>query len=107
MSNLTYADDIVILDSSYRKIQDLFKTVDHYATAIGTCITTSETKVMSALIPGKQRQAALIDGEPLEGFSKLRCLNSMFNAKGERNQKQNLPGIFLILSPTILPSYRQ
>ncbi len=89
MSDLTYVDGIVILGSSYREIQGLFKAVDHFATAIGTCITASETKVMSALIPGKQRQAALIGGEPLEGFSELKCLNSMFNAKGQRNQKQN------------------
>ncbi len=89
MSDLTYADDIAILDSSYREIQGLFKAVDHYATAIGTCIIASEAKVMSSLIRGKQRQAALIDGEPLEGFGELKCLSSMFNAKGQSNQKLN------------------
>ncbi len=37
-----------------------------YACDIGFCINVSKTKVMLALIPGEQCQAALLDGEPLE-----------------------------------------
>ncbi len=39
-------------------------------------------KVMSALIPGEQRQAALLDGEPLEDIDKFKYLGSMFIANG-------------------------
>ncbi len=35
---------------------------------------------MSALIPGDQRQAVLLDGESLEDFEKLKYLGSMFVA---------------------------
>ncbi len=38
---------------------------------------------MSALIPGEQRQAVLLDGEPLEDVDKVKCLNSMFVANSQ------------------------
>ncbi len=41
-------------------------------------IDVSKTKVMSPLIPGEQRQTALLDGEPLEGVDKFKHLSSMF-----------------------------
>ncbi len=34
--------------------------------AVGMRINTSKTKVMSALIPGEQCRATLLDSEPLE-----------------------------------------
>ncbi len=44
MPELTYADDIMLLSNSGH----------------------AQTNVVSALIPGEQRQAVLLDGEPLE-----------------------------------------
>ncbi len=38
---------------------------------------------MSALIPGEQRQAVLLDGEPLEDVDKFKCLDSMFVANSQ------------------------
>ncbi len=38
---------------------------------------------MSALIPGEQRQAVLLDSVPLEEVDKLKYLDSMFIAKGQ------------------------
>ncbi len=41
------------------------------------CINVLKTKVMSALIPGEQRQAVLLDGEPLEDVEKFKSLFTM------------------------------
>ncbi len=38
---------------------------------------------MSALIPGEQRQAVLLDGEHLEDVDKFKYLGSMFVANGQ------------------------
>ncbi len=42
---------------------------------------------MSALIPGKQRQAVRLDDEPLENVEKLKYLGSMFVANGEGTEE--------------------
>ncbi len=42
---------------------------------------------MPALIPGEQRKAVLLDGEPLEDFGKLKYLGSMFVAIGQGNEE--------------------
>ncbi len=72
MSDLAYADDIVILSSSYSETQGLTEAVNRHATAVGMRINAAKTKVMSALIPGEQRQAVLFDGEPLEDVDKFK-----------------------------------
>ncbi len=38
---------------------------------------------MSAVIPGGQRQAVLLDGEPLEDVDKFKYLGSMFITNGQ------------------------
>ncbi len=60
--DLDYADDSVILTSSFRGMQSLLEAVNRYAAAIGMRTYASKTKVTSALIPGEQRQAVLLDG---------------------------------------------
>ncbi len=45
--------------------------------------TPTQTKVVSALIPGEQRQAVLLDGEPSEDVEKFKYLDSMFVATGQ------------------------
>ncbi len=62
MSDLAYADDIVILSSSYSEMQGLTEAINRHATAVGMRINATKTKMMSALIPGEQRQAVLFDG---------------------------------------------
>ncbi len=64
MSDLAYADDIVILRSSYSEMKGLLEAVNRHAAAVGMTFNASKTNVMSALIPGEQRQAVLLDGEP-------------------------------------------
>ncbi len=56
VSDLAFADDIVILSSSYSEMQGLFEAVNRPAATVGKRINASKTKVTSALIPGEQRQ---------------------------------------------------
>ncbi len=42
---------------------------------------------MSVLIPGEQRQADLLDGEPLEDVEKYKYLSLMFGANGRATQE--------------------
>ncbi len=79
--NLSYANDIVILNSSDSEMQGLLEAVNRHTAAIGMSIKASQTKVMSALIPGEQRQSVLLDSEPLEDADKFKYLGSMFNCK--------------------------
>ncbi len=83
MSDLAYADDIVLLSSSYSEMQGLLEAVNRHAAAVDMRMKASKTKVMSALIPGEQRQAVLPDGEPLEDVAKFKYLGSMFVANGQ------------------------
>ncbi len=53
VSDLAYADDIVILSSSYREMQVLLEAVNRHVAALGMHINASKTKVMSALNPGE------------------------------------------------------
>ncbi len=50
-------------------------------------INTSKIKVMSALIPGEQRQAVLLDSEPLKGVDKWKFLGFMFATNGQGTEK--------------------
>ncbi len=74
MSDLANADDIVILSSSYSEKQGLLEGVNRHAAAVGMHINASKTKLMSALIPGEQRQAVLLDGAPLEDVGRFKYL---------------------------------
>ncbi len=87
MSDLAHANDIVLLSSSYSEMQGLLEAVNRHAAAVGMHINPSKTKVMSALIPGEQRQAVLLDGEPLEDVDKFKYLGSMFVANGQGTEE--------------------
>ncbi len=87
MSNLAYADGSVIVRSSYREMQGLLEAVNRHAAAVGMRINASKTKVMSALIPGEQRQAVLLDGETLEDVERFKYLGSMFVANGQGTEE--------------------
>ncbi len=50
-------------------------------------MVASKTKVMSAVIPGEQRQAVLLDGEPLEDVEKFKSLFMMFVANGQGTEE--------------------
>ncbi len=73
VSDLAYADDIVLLSSSYSEMQGLLEAVNRQAAAEGMRINVSKTKVLSALIHGDQR---------LEDVDKFKYLGSMMVANG-------------------------
>ncbi len=50
---------------------------------VGIRINASKTKVMSARIPGEQRQAVLFDGELLEDVDRFKYLASTFVANSQ------------------------
>ncbi len=50
-------------------------------------IYVSKTKVMSARIPGEQRQAVLLDGEPLQDVDKFKYLASVFVANEQGTEE--------------------
>ncbi len=68
-------------------MQGLFAALIHHAAAVGMRIRASKTKLLSALIPGEQRQADLRDGEPLEDVDKFKHLGSMFVANGQGTEE--------------------
>ncbi len=82
MSDLAYADGIVILRSG-DEMQGLLEAVNRNITAVDMRINASKTNVASALIPGEQRQAVLHDGEVMEDVDKFKYLSSMFVANGQ------------------------
>ncbi len=69
-------------------MQGLLEAVNRHAKAVGMHINASKTRVMPALIPGEQRQAVLLDGEPLEDFDKLKYLGSLFIANGQETEEK-------------------
>ncbi len=84
MSDLAYADDIMILSSSNREVQSLLEAVNCHGAAVGMRINVPKNKLMSAVIPGEQRQAVLLDGGPLgilpNSRISARCLSQMARA---------------------------
>ncbi len=70
-------------------MQGLLEPVNRHAAAVGLHINASNTKVMSALIPGEQREAILLDNDRLEDVDKSR-LDVRRKRPGHRgDQKQD------------------
>ncbi len=61
-------------------MQELLGAANRNTAAVDMRISASRTKVRSAIIPGEQRQAVLLDGEPLEEVDKFKHPSSMFVA---------------------------
>ncbi len=85
-SDLAYVDDIVNLSSSYRNARPA-EAVNSHATAVSMRTNGSKTKVMSTLIPGEQRKAVLLNGEPLEDVDKFRYLGFMFVSNSQGTER--------------------
>ena len=83
VSDLAYADDIVLLGNSREEIQQMLNKVNQCAKAVGLCINTSKTKIMdSHPTPDAQRPITL-DGIPLEEVDNFKYLGSSFLATGQ------------------------
>ncbi len=70
-------------------MQGLFEAVNRHATALDMRINASNTKMMSTLIPGEQRQPGLIVGEPLEDVDIFKYLGSVIVANGKGTEEIN------------------
>ncbi len=64
-------------------MQDLLEAVNHHAAAGGMRINASKTKVMSAFIPGEQRQAVM----PFEDVDKVQHLGLTVVANGQSTEE--------------------
>ncbi len=84
MFDLVYADVIVILSCSFKEMQGLLGAVNCYAAVAGLHTNASKITLMSALTPGEQRHAALLDNEPLKDVGKFNYLGPVFVANGRR-----------------------
>ncbi len=68
-------------------MKGLLEAINRHTAAVGMRINASKTKVLSALIPGEQRQAVLLDGEPMEDVDKFKYLGSIFVANGQGTEE--------------------
>ncbi len=68
-------------------MQALLEANNRHTPAVGMRINASKTNVASALIPGEQRQAVPLDGEPLEDVDKFKYIGSMFVANGQGTEE--------------------
>ncbi len=64
-------------------MQGFLEAVSYHAATVGMDSNATKTKVMSALTPDEQRQAVLLDVEPLEDVDKFKYFGSMFLANGQ------------------------
>ncbi len=68
-------------------MQSLLEAFGHHAATVGMRIYASKTKVMLALTPGDQRQAILLDCEPMEDVDKFKYLCLMFVANAQATEE--------------------
>ncbi len=90
-------------------MQGLLGAANLHVAVVGIRIGASNTKVLSsALIPGEQRQADLLEGEPLEDVDKFKYLGSI-NSQGtmEARNRINLARSDLSRLQSCLWSWRE
>ncbi len=85
--DLAYANDVVLLSYSYMGMQGLLEAVNRHAAAVGMRIEALKTKMTSALNPGEQRPAVLLDGAPLEDVDKFKCFGFIFISNGQGTEE--------------------
>ncbi len=78
---------MLLLLRTLRETRYQLKDVNRHAAAVGMRSSASITKVMSALIPGEQRQTALLNGAPLEDADKFKYLGPTFVAKDQDTEE--------------------
>ena len=83
LSDLAYADDVVIFGSTFAAVQDALDKVDTLSREVGLRINTSKTKVMAALVPPGQHTSITLQGEPLEEVESFVYLGSKCTATGQ------------------------
>ncbi len=92
VTDLAYANDIVLLSNRQRMMQGLLEVVKSHAATVNICINVSKTKAMSTHVPGVQLHAVLLDDEPLQNVDKFKYFGSLLieNDQGTREISVNL-----------------
>ncbi len=63
--NLACSNDTVLPSSNYKEMQGLIEATNRHAVTVNMQVNAPKTKLMSALIPDKERQAVVLDDKPL------------------------------------------
>ncbi len=72
---------------AHREMQDLLEAVYRHAAAVGMRIEALKIKMTSALNPGEQRPAVLLDGAPLEDVDKFKYFGFIFISNGQGTEE--------------------
>ncbi len=83
ITDLAYADDIVLLGDSFEAVQDALEGVERYAAAVGQRINATKTKVLSAQVATLQQSQLFLEGVPLEKVAAFKYLVASFAATGQ------------------------
>ena len=83
ITDLAYADDVVLLADSNEEMQRMVNAEEKRAKAVGLHINTSKTKILSALLPDNQAPTVTLGGEPIEREDRFMYLESIFGATGQ------------------------
>ncbi len=108
VSDLAFADDIVLLSNSYSEMQGLLEAVGRGVAAAGMRTSATKTKAMSAHIPCEQHQADVFNDGRFEAVDNFKCLSSMLarylpqTARTPKRSEEGYSCPFRIHPPAIL-----
>ena len=82
ITNLRYADDVVLIAGSLKELQDLVDRVRLESEKVGLFLNTKKTKVMKVQQNSSDGGIA-IDGETVETVTKFKYLGAIFTSNGD------------------------
>ena len=86
ITNLRYADDVVLLAGSLKELQDLVNRVKLEIEKVGLFLNTKKTKVMKVQ-RNPTDSGIVIDGKTVETVTKFKYLGAIFTSNGDDSTK--------------------
>nr|VZH93430.1 unnamed protein product [Spirometra erinaceieuropaei] len=83
LTDLDYADDIVLLASSFGDLQSMVSRVNEVAKSVALSINAEKTKVFSNCIPDQEKAPLEIDGCQLQEVDSLKYLGARLLPNGQ------------------------
>ncbi|BHF85811.1 hypothetical protein SprV_1002898400 [Sparganum proliferum] len=83
LTDLDYAEDIVLLASSFGDLQSMVSRVNEVAKSVGLSINAGKTKVFSSCIPDQEKAPLGIDGCQLEEVDSFKYLGARLLPNGQ------------------------
>ena len=83
ITDLAYADDVVLLAESFDEMQRMVNAVERCAETVGLQINAAKTKILSSLLPNEPTQSVMLAGHPIEEVETFKYLGSIFGATGQ------------------------